>query len=31
MRLIHILSQQLKGEYSLKNNNGTCFELIFQE
>jgi two-component sensor histidine kinase/HAMP domain-containing protein len=31
MRLIHILSEQLKGEYKLKNDNGTCFELIFRE
>ena len=31
MRLIHILSEQLKGEYKLKNDNGTCFQLIFQE
>lgn len=31
MRLIQILSQQLKGEYSLKNDNGTYFELKFKE
>ena len=31
MRLIHILSEQLKGEYTLKNDDGTCFELIFRE
>ena len=31
LRLIHLLSTQLRGEYQAFNNPGACFELKFQE
>ncbi len=31
LRLIHILSRQLRGEYKLRSENGTRFELNFPE